>query len=80
LRETDLIRKGCNALMRTLESNNCGLEEVEDEDMELADMDVENPEENVVDENIIESTVHCFVFIWKCYIIKEWLSVLQRNL
>ena len=40
--------------MRTLENNNCGLEEENDEDMDLVNMDVDNGEE-VVDENIIES-------------------------
>jgi len=51
-----LIRKGYNALMRTLENNNCGLEEEEDEDMDLDDMDVDNGEE-VVDENNVESKI-----------------------
>ena len=54
MRETDLIRKGCNALMRTLDNNDCGLEEEDDENMDLAEMDVDNGEE-VDDDDIIES-------------------------
>jgi len=54
LRENDSIRKAYHALMRTLENNNCGLEEEDEEDMDLFDMNVENGED-VVDENVIES-------------------------
>jgi len=57
LRESDLIRKGYNALMRTLENNSCELEEEENEVMDEVNMDVDYADEEVVDENIIESKV-----------------------
>ena len=54
LRESDLIRKGYNALMRTMENKNCGLEEVDEENMDLVDMDVD-VEDNDIDDNEIDS-------------------------
>ena len=54
LRESDLIRKGYNALMRTLENKNCGLEEVDEENTGVVDMDID-VEEDDIDDNAIES-------------------------
>jgi len=59
--------------MRTLENNNCGLEEENDEDMDVVDMDVDNGEE-VVDENIIESKLY-----WQCIVLCSFGEAIQSR-
>jgi len=63
LRESDLIRKGYNALMRTLKNKNCGLEEVDEENMGLVDMDVDVEDMILMTMllNLNLVSVHCFV-------------------
>ena len=56
LRESDLLKKGYNALMMTLEHNKCDFDEVnEEEDNSVDDMDVDVEENEDLEEIAIES-------------------------